>query len=179
MMKTTVWCSVLYVALTCSAPLQVNAENPVYSPYANRNFPENLYWGETHLHSAVSADAYSYGARLGLEEAYRFARGEQVTTTTGLQARLGRPLDFLVIADHAQYLGVYQLINEKNPTLLADGKGRKLYEAFQKEGVKGVFADFGGTVTSAGGDSHEDLGQAVKELVWQRARGPHARLLTG
>ena len=72
-----------------------------YSPYAQRNFPDHVYWGDTHLHTALSPDAGLFGNRLGLDEAYRFARGEEVTSSTGQPAKLGRPLDWLVVADHS------------------------------------------------------------------------------
>ena len=72
-----------------------------YSPYAERSFPDQVFWGDTHLHTELSMDAGLFGARLGLEDAYRFARGEQVTASSGQPAKLGRPLDWLVIADHS------------------------------------------------------------------------------
>lgn len=68
-------------------------------------FPDRPYWGDTHLHTDNSIDAFGFGVRLGPEEALRFARGEEVTATTGAKARLSRPLDFLVIADHSDGLG--------------------------------------------------------------------------
>ena len=72
-----------------------------YSPYAGRAYPTQVYWGDTHLHTGLSMDAGAFGNRLGLDEAYRFARGEEVTSATGVQAKLSRPLDFLVISDHS------------------------------------------------------------------------------
>ena len=68
-------------------------------------YPERVYWGDTHLHTDNSVDAFGFGTRLGPEEALRFARGETVTATTGMEATLARPLDFLVIADHSDALG--------------------------------------------------------------------------
>ncbi|MEM1404669.1 MAG: DUF3604 domain-containing protein [Pseudomonadota bacterium] len=68
-------------------------------------FPERPYWGDTHLHTDNSVDAFGFGTRLGPEEALRFARGEEVTATTGGKTQLARPLDFLVIADHSDGLG--------------------------------------------------------------------------
>jgi hypothetical protein len=68
-------------------------------------FPDRPYWGDTHLHTDNSVDAFGFGTRLGPEAALRFARGEEVTATTGAQAQLARPLDFLVIADHSDALG--------------------------------------------------------------------------
>ena len=62
-----------------------------YSPYAGRNFPTQVFWGDTHLHTSNSLDARALGATLGPEEAYRFARGEEVESTTAGPARLARP----------------------------------------------------------------------------------------
>ena len=78
-----------------------------YSPYAGRNFPTRVYWGDTHLHTSASLDAGAFGTRLDHEDAYRFARGEEVTASAGLQVKLSRPLDFLVIADHSDNMGFF------------------------------------------------------------------------
>jgi len=84
-----------------------------YSPYIGQNFPQNVYWGDTHLHTSFSADAGLFGNRLGLDEASRFARGEEVTSSMGVPAKLQRPLDFLVVSDHAENLGLAPMIAEK------------------------------------------------------------------
>ena len=78
---------------------------PGYSPYAGRNYPTRVLWGDTHLHTANSLDAAAFGNTLGPEPAYRFARGEAVVSSSGQPVRLSRPLDFLVVADHAEGLG--------------------------------------------------------------------------
>ena len=70
-----------------------------YSPWAERAFPSQVFWGETHLHTGLSLDAGLFGNTTGHDTAYRLARGEQVTTAGGHQVKLSRPLDFLVIAD--------------------------------------------------------------------------------
>src|SRR5437867_5243098 len=77
--------------------VEATVAKPNYSPYAGRDYPTRVLWGDTHLHTAVSVDAGAAGCTLGPEEAYRFARGEQVTTSTGQLAKLSRPLDFLVV----------------------------------------------------------------------------------
>lgn len=87
-------------------------------------YPERVYWGDTHLHTSNSIDAFAFGAKLGPEDALRFARGEEVTSTGGLKAKLDRPLDFLVIADHSGGLGATQALYDaprlflRDPTLL-------------------------------------------------------------
>ena len=78
------------------------AEQPTYSTPVRDDFPTKVYWGDTHLHTNLSGDAVF---KLGPEEAYRFARGEKVISSTGQSARLSRPLDFIVIADHANNMG--------------------------------------------------------------------------
>ncbi len=97
-----------------------------YSPYVEREFPDRLLWGDTHLHTKYSVDAGMFGTSLGPDEAYRFARGEVITSSTGQRVRLIRSLDFLVIADHAENLGLPVLLAERNEALLATEFGRKL-----------------------------------------------------
>jgi hypothetical protein len=71
---------------------------------ASRRLPAepHCYFGDTHLHTSYWADAGMAGAVVGPEEAYRFARGEDAKWNHGKPVKLVRPLDFLVIADHAK-----------------------------------------------------------------------------
>ena len=91
-----------------------------YSPYANRNFPSNVYWGDTHVHTGMSMDAGAFGARLEPTDAYRFALGEQVTSSTGQDVKLSRPLDFLVVSDHSDNMGFFPRLIGGEPSMLAD-----------------------------------------------------------
>jgi hypothetical protein len=99
-----------------------------YSPYAQRSFPSRVYWGETHLHTGLSLDAGLFGNTLGHEEAYRFARGEEVTSATGLPVKLARPHDWLVITDHSDLMGFAFDVQKGAPNVLAQPKGREWYE---------------------------------------------------
>ncbi|CAB5101141.1 FIG00801583: hypothetical protein [Olavius algarvensis associated proteobacterium Delta 3] len=111
-----------------------------YSPYAGRNFPTQVFWGDTHLHTGLSMDAGAFGARLMPEDAYRFARGEELTSSTGLQVKLDRPLDFLVVADHSDNMGFFTRLYDGDPEFLADPTGKRWYEMIQKGGQEGVKA---------------------------------------
>jgi len=91
----------------------------VYSPYAHRAFPERPLWGDSHLHTALSMDAGLFGNRLPPREAYRLARGEEVVSSTGQLLRLSRPLDWLVVADHSDGMGMVGDIIRGKPELLA------------------------------------------------------------
>ena len=97
-----------------------------YSPYLNIGYPQRVFWGDTHLHTSYSTDAGMIGCKLGPDEAYRFARGEMVVSSTGVRARLQRPMDFLVVADHAENLGLAPMIAEKNPDLLKTDFGKRI-----------------------------------------------------
>jgi hypothetical protein len=91
-----------------------------YSPYAGRKFPTRVFFGDTHHHTANSGDAFMAGDRLTPEQAYRFARGEEVVSSTGVPAKLSRPLDFLVVSDHAEGLGLMFQVYEGNPAFMQD-----------------------------------------------------------
>ncbi len=105
-----------------------------YSPYVDQHFPQRVFFGDTHFHSSLSVDSGLIGNKLDLEQAFRFARGEETVTSTGQRAKLIRPLDFLVVSDHAEYLGIDDLLNTANPDLLATEVGREWYEAMQTGG---------------------------------------------
>jgi hypothetical protein len=111
-----------------------------YSPYADRKFPMKALFGDTHLHTGFSFDAGAFGCRLNPRDAYRFARGEQVMASGGQAAKLSRPLDWLVVADHSDHMGFFPDLLAGKTELLADPTGRKWYDMIQsgKGGVAAV-----------------------------------------
>ena len=122
------------------ALLEVYPKQQIFSPYASRNFPTRVFWGDTHLHTGMSMDAGAFGARLMPEDAHRFARGEEVTSSTGQRAKLSRPLDFLVVADHSDNMGFFPRLYGGEPAMLADPTGRRWYDMIQAGGQEGVAA---------------------------------------
>ncbi|HSD98039.1 MAG TPA: DUF3604 domain-containing protein [Sulfuricaulis sp.] len=107
---------------------KVHPTKPPYSPYAGRNFPTRPFFGDTHLHTGFSMDAGAFGARLTPRDAYRFARGEEITSNTGQPVKLSRPLDFLVVADHSDGMGFFPLLMGGDPTLMATEQGRRWHD---------------------------------------------------
>src|SRR5262249_48056581 len=105
-----------------------------YSPYADRRYPTRVYWGDQHLHTSCSPDAGLVGDRLGPDDAYRFARGEQLRSSTGQPVQLERPYDWLVVSDHAEYLGLPQAFAESNPDIMKSATARKYAEDLKKGG---------------------------------------------
>jgi hypothetical protein len=104
---------------------------PPYSPYAGRNFPTRPFFGDTHLHTSLSMDAGAFGCRLGPQDAYRFAKGEEVTASSGQRVKLSRPLDFMVVADHSDNMGFFPDLFAGNPKVLEDPTGRRWYDMVQ------------------------------------------------
>ena len=106
-----------------------------YSLATNQTFPKDVYWGDTHLHTNLSWDANNFGNKsLGPEEAYRFASGESVKANNGMIVKLRRPLDFLVIADHASNLGVMQGLEVRDSDLLSSSLGQQWVERIEEIG---------------------------------------------
>jgi Protein of unknown function (DUF3604) len=130
---------------------EVSAAMKAYSPYAGRNYPTRVFFGDTHHHTSNSGDAFMNGNRLSPEEAYRFARGEEVVSSSGIPVRLSRPLDFLVISDHAEGLGVMYEVYDGNPALTSDPTLARWSEALK-----------------AGGRA---AGDAMNELISAQAQG--------
>mgnify|MGYP006080291173 CR=1 FL=1 len=99
---------------------QTRNQDPHYSPVADQPLQKQVFWGDTHLHSNFSMDAFIFGNTLGPDDAYRFAKGEKVMATKGQPAQLREPLDFLVLADHTDGVGAMIALKAGNPKLLAN-----------------------------------------------------------
>ncbi|WP_224490091.1 DUF3604 domain-containing protein [Robertkochia flava] len=112
-----------------------------YSPYPEENFPNQVFYGDTHLHTSYSTDAGMIGAILTPEDAYKFAMGQQITSNTGLSVQLNRPLDFLVVADHSENLGLAPAIASSDPVLLTNSWGKKVHDLV-KSGLDGAAAAY-------------------------------------
>ncbi len=99
-----------------------------YSPHVGDNYPRHLYWGDTHLHTSFSLDANTMGnTGLAPASAYRFALGEEVVANNGMPVRLEAPLDFLVVSDHAEHMGIMLKLRASDPAILDDPDGHRLY----------------------------------------------------
>ena len=114
--------------------VKTSVRKPSYSPYSGRNFPTEVYWGDTHVHTNNSLDARGFGVILGPDDAFRFARGEEVTTSHGMPFKLSRPLDWLVVADHSDGMGAMKEIIAGNPRLLSDPQVRDWHNAMAAGG---------------------------------------------
>src|SRR5215469_1141712 len=96
-----------------------------YSEPTSKTTPLRVLWGDAHLHTEFSFDAGLFGTRLSPEDAFRFARGDEVVSTTGVPAKLRHPLDFLVVTDHSNYLGLPLALREGSPEVVNDPTGKR------------------------------------------------------
>lgn len=105
-----------------------------FSPPANTTYATSVFWGDSHLHTGLSLDAGLFGNILGPDDAYRLARGEKITASSGIPVQLARPLDWMVVADHSDMMGIAIDIKNGTPNILAIKKGKEWHEGFVKGG---------------------------------------------
>jgi len=137
-----------------------------YSPFPEQDFPNNVYFGDTHLHTSWSTDAGMVGNIRGPEDAYRLAKGSTITSSFGLQVKLSRPLDFLVVSDHAENLGLAPAIAASDPTLLKNEWGKKIHDAVKA----GKPADaFDMWIEQVNSKEDKLAGSGMAETWWKRS----------
>ena len=146
---TLVWLFILFIPgaqFSAAQEMVVTPESlepaKIYSPFVNRNYPDRVLFGDTHFHTNLSFDAGLVGTSLDVDAGYRFARGEKVRSNSGQPVQLIRPLDFLVITDHAELIGLAPQIQSSAPELLADPWGKWVHERFNA-GQEGRMEAFG------------------------------------
>ena len=177
--QRTAWMMTLFFLTTSVAFAQSHAGVPEdvlepvrnYSPYVERkvvdaNFAEGVYWGDTHLHTSYSTDSGMMGNTLGPDVAFRFARGEEVISSHGMRVRLIRPLDFLVVADHAENLGLAPFIAESNPELLKSEWGKAVHDMVKAGDSRGAFQKWIGEAVTPGQD--QIANPRMARTAWDR-----------
>ncbi len=140
--------------------------NPSYSPFVGQDYPQNVYFGDTHLHSSWSTDAGMAGATLGPEIAYRFSRGEEVISHLGYPVKLRRPLDLIVLADHAENFGLAEFIRRDSPVVQQTEKGREWYEMVKSGNGYDAFIDWL-RLTAEGIDGIDNV--KMQRQAWETA----------
>jgi hypothetical protein len=113
---------------------------PGYSPYAGRHYPTRPLFGDEHVHTGWSGDAGMSGTTLSPEDAFRFARGEEVISTSGQPAQLSRPLDWMAITDHSDGMGVISLIREGDPEMMSDPTLKRWHDMMNEGGESAAAA---------------------------------------
>ncbi|MBL7472149.1 DUF3604 domain-containing protein [Robertkochia sediminum] len=172
-MKTLIHSVSLMLAMLITVPLvaqvfpEVKDKDEVtYSPYPEQNYPNQVFFGDTHVHTSYSTDAGMFGNVLGPEAAYKFAKGETVVSSNGVKTRLARPLDFIVVADHSENLGLAPMIAESNPELLKSEWGKMVHDLVKAGKYDEAYAQWGSGI-SENIDPLKDH-TSLNRSMWQR-----------
>ena len=123
-----------------NAPKAVQPKTPAYSPHVDQQFPTRVLWGVAHVHTGFSFDAGMFGVTLTPEDLFRVSSGGEVVLDNGQRYKQDRPLDWVSITDHAEYLGIADQIRAGSPELLEHPQGKRWYEMSQKSPEEGVKA---------------------------------------
>ena len=141
-----------------------NGNTSEYSTGVGKDYPMKLLWGDTHLHSNQSADAYTIGnSNLTPSDAFRFARGEEVVSEIGLRAKLRVPLDFLMVSDHATFLGMFKRIENRDPKILKTPLGKR-WRKYMDEEDPNLFLEF---VEGLDGRLDDTFSKQDYEPIWK------------
>lgn len=125
-----------------------------YSPPVANDHPRQVFWGDTHLHTNQSPDAFTFGNRsITPEQAYRFARGELVVSQSGVKAKLSRPLDFLMVSDHSEFMGVFPKVFSRSPDIMNTPLGKRWWGHVESGKPHLVLLEFG--LMSMGAENHD------------------------
>jgi hypothetical protein len=134
-----------------------------------RNPLKDAYFGETHLHTGVSMDAFIGGNRLTPDDAYRFAKGEKMMVNGSLH-RISRPLDFCAVTDHSEFMGeAYSLMNPGAPGY-DDPVAVSFREASDLETALGLYGKYVLEPLAGGGDPHPPFFQGKEAIksTWRK-----------
>ena len=160
------------LACFCSLPVQAGElpnslpdKDTKYSPFVDVDYPNQVFFGDTHCHTSFSTDAGMLGNKLGPDDAYLFAKGEAVISSNGVRARLQRPLDFLVVADHAENLGLASLIEDSDPRLLENEWGKMVHDLAKSGKLGDAYSAWGAQVTKKE-DPLADI-EGLQTTMWQ------------
>lgn len=156
---------ILSLVLLCSCSEQQVAtkdkvESKAISSERTEGFSEtrNAYFGDVHIHTSWSFDAFIYNVRTSPDDAYNFGKGEAIPHVSGSPVQLKRPLDFMAVSDHAEYMGVMLQMNDKNNPLSKLEIAKKINSSDSKISRR-AFGEIGNGIAT---------NQPLKELIEEK-----------
>lgn len=146
-----------------------------YSPPLNGPEQRNLYWGDLHVHSNFSPDSFAFGnSRLTADDALRFAKGARITANNGMDVALRRPLDFLLVADHAEFIGVFPKLVQGDPAFLRTDLGANWQKKLKDTGNLGdIVTEWVTRLQDP--DYEQELSEQFRLNIWKEAAGAAQR----
>ena len=162
-----------FISISCCAMLPLIVSSSVIAAVSEKDVPKNplkdAYFGEQHVHTGVSMDAFIGGNRLTPDDAYRFAQGEEIMVN-GSMHKIKRPLDFVAVTDHSEFMGeAYSLMNKGAP-----GYDNEVAVAFREapdlETALKLYGQYVLAPLAGGGDPHPPFFQGVEAIksTWKK-----------
>lgn len=135
-----------------------------YSPAVAADYPMQLLFGDTHSHTNNSPDAFGFGTRDQTPEmAYRYARGERMEAQNGMPVQIARPMDFLVVSDHAEYLGVFARLSGADKAVVQTELGGRWFGYLEAGDFQALMGEF---VASLNSPEPERMPETVRQTIW-------------
>ena len=160
--------SVLFLLASQVSLGQVQQKKTDYSPYPDQKIPSRVYWGVAHVHTGYSFDAGMFGITLSPDDLFKVARGGEVVMDNGQHYKQDRPLDWVSITDHAEYMGISDQIRAGSPDLLANPQGKRWYEMSRTSPQEGVKAAIEAVVSMQSGKPVFDASK-LTATAWAHA----------
>ena len=158
--------------------IEVEEQDSYFQPRPEPNPDKNAYFGDLHVHTSNSFDAYTFGTLASPSDAYRFAQGEAIPHPTGYEIQLKKPLDFYAVTDHAVFLGIIKEAADTSSEFskyeftepmhnLNDNVSNSIFSILKRSGL---FRGFGGALQEGleNGSVDGELIQSVGNSVWQK-----------
>ena len=139
-----------------------------YSPFVGQTFPNRVFWGVAHVHTGYSFDSGMFGVTLTPDDLFKVATGGEVVMDNGVRFKQDRPLDWVSITDHAEYLGISDQIRAGSPDLLANPQGKRWYEMSKTSPQEGVKAAIEAVVSMQSGKPVFDASK-LTATAWAHA----------
>ena len=158
--------------------IEVEEQDSFFQPRPEPNPDKNAYFGDLHVHTSNSFDAYTFGTLASPSDAYRFAQGEAIPHPTGYEIQLKKPLDFYAVTDHAVFLGIIKEAADTSSEFskyeftkpmhnLNENVSNSIFSILKRSGL---FRGFGGALREGleNGSVDGELIQSVGNSVWQK-----------
>ena len=180
-MKKTIMGCALIILVGCGGPnsdtpeVSVAADTPTTDELSSGTSADiavnplnNAYFGDTHIHTILSFDAYIMGTRRTPEDAYEFAKGAAIEHASGFKMQMKKPLDFLAVSDHAFYLGMMRELGRGDGPYAEHRLADTIAAATSAEGSTAAFAAVIDHLTNRDPEQPDDLDdRVVARSAWQ------------
>ena len=154
-------------AAITATPAPVVGGGP-YSPNVGQTYPNRVYWGVAHVHTGFSFDSGMFGVTLTPDDLFKVATGGEVVMDNGVHFKQDRPLDWVAITDHAEYMGISDQLRAGSPDLLANPQGKRWYEMSKTSPEEGVKAAIEAVVSMQSGKPVFDASK-LTAAAWAHA----------